>query len=87
MSSDAVGKLPLKLIAPVTAWQEAFTGNLWHVRIEPTKQNGLTKPSAVDALQLRGVDTRRFIKKLGVLAPSKMQAITDAIALVIEYTP
>ena len=85
VSSDAVGKLPIKLIAPITAWKEAFAGNVWHVRIDPNATNGLSKPSAVDALQLRGVDVRRFIKKLGVLETSEMSAITEAVALVIEY--
>ena len=87
ISSNAVGKLPIKLIAPITAWQDSFRGNVWHVRIDPSALNGLTKPSAVDALQLRGVDTKRFIKKLGVLEVSEMQAITEAVALVVEYAP
>lgn len=55
------------------------------MRIDPNANNGLSKPSAVDALQLRGVDVRRFIKKLGVLEDSEMSAITEAVALVIEY--
>jgi mRNA interferase MazF len=28
ISSDAVGKLPLKLVAPVTNWSSAFEANL-----------------------------------------------------------
>lgn len=32
LSSDALGKLPLKLVAPVTEWKAHFFGNLWHVR-------------------------------------------------------
>ena len=42
ISSDSIGKLPIKLIVPITGWQDAFTYNIWHVRIEPDDQNGLT---------------------------------------------
>jgi mRNA interferase MazF len=65
ISSDAVGRLPIKLIAPVTDWKDHYKHNIWHVRIDPDAHNGLSKPSAVDSLQLRGMDTQRFVRKLG----------------------
>jgi mRNA interferase MazF len=48
VSSDAVGRLPIKLVAPLTDWKEYFAPNIWHVRIDPDTTNGLTKVSAVD---------------------------------------
>lgn len=42
------------------------------------------KKSSVDVLQLRGVDTQRFIRKLGTVPPEKMSEITIAIVTVIE---
>jgi mRNA interferase MazF len=54
------------------------------LRIDPTVENGLSKSSSVDTLQLRGVDTQRFIKKLGVLSLDEIAAITIAIITVIE---
>jgi len=85
LSSDAVGRLPIKLVAPVTDWKDYFASNIWHVRIDPDSQNGLSKVSAVDALQLRGMDRQRFIKKLGVVAPTIIEEIVLAVAAVIEY--
>ena len=85
ISSDAVGKLPIKLIAPITNWKEYFNQNLWHIQLEPSAENGLSKRSAVDALQLRGVDVQRFLQKLGQLSDETMVEITIAIAAVIEY--
>lgn len=85
ISSDAVGKLPLKLIAPITDWKPYFSQNFWHVKIEPDATNGLTKVSAIDALQLRGVDLQRFIRKLGYLSEVKMSEIATTIVTVIEY--
>ena len=86
LSSDAVGRLPIKLVAPITDWKDYFTSNIWHVRIDPDSDNGLTKISAVDVLQLRGMDQRRFIRKLGVVSPLILEEIVLAVAAVIEYS-
>jgi mRNA interferase MazF len=85
ISSDAVGKLPIKLIAPITDWKSYFSQNFWHVKIEPDATNGLTKVSAIDALQLRGVDLQRFIRRLGNVSEVTMSEIAAAIVAVIEY--
>jgi len=85
VSADAIGVLPIRMVAPITEWKNYFAGNIWHVKLEPSDANGLTKTSAVDTLQLRGVDTRRFVRKLGKVALSTMQSIVDAIAAVIEF--
>lgn len=85
VSSDAIGTLPIRLVAPVTEWKDYFTHNVWHVKLVPSGKNGLTKTSAVDTLQLRGVDTQRFVQKLGKVSPTIMRSIVEAIAAVIEY--
>ena len=85
ISSDAVGILPIKLVAPLTDWKPRFSLNLWHVRIDPDPANGLSKPSAVDALQLRGMDTQRFHRRVGVVSADKIEEILLAIGAVIEY--
>ena len=85
VSSDTFGKLPLKLAAPITDWKEYYAGNIWHVKIEPDIANGLTKVSAVDVLQLRGMDVQRFIRKIGELSTTDMEEIVRAIAALVEY--
>ena len=85
VSSDNVGKLPVKLAAPITDWKGYYVGNIWHVKIEPDIANGLTKVSAVDVLQLRGMDVQRFIRKIGELSTTDMEEIARAIAAVVEY--
>lgn len=87
VSSDAVGKLPIKLAAPITDWKDYFAQNLWHIKLDPDTINNLTKVSAVDVLQLRGMDIQRFIRKLGDLPAEKMTEITTAIATVVEFDP
>ena len=85
VGSDAVGRLPIKLVAPITDWKEYLAPNIWHVRIDPDLANGLTKVSAVDTLQLRGMDRQRFIRKLGQVSAPTLEEIVLAIAAIIEY--
>lgn len=85
ISSDAVGKLPIKLIIPITDWKDYFAGNLWHVRIDPDTKNGLSKPSAADALQVRAVDHRRLVKRLGRLSAQEVEGVAAAVAAIVEY--
>ena len=87
VSSDAVGALPIKLVAPLTEWKDHLARNVWHVRISPDTANGLNKTSAVDTLQLRGVDTQPFVERVGSISPATMQSIVAAIVNVVEYEP
>jgi mRNA interferase MazF len=77
--------LPIKLIAPITDWKDYYAPNIWHVQLDPDPSNGLTKPSAVDVLQLRGMDRQRFIRKLGQLSPDTLEEIVLAIVAIVEY--
>lgn len=85
ISSDAVGKLPIKLVAPITGWQPHFAADVWHVRIDPAPDNGLTKLSTVDVLQVRGVDVQRFIARVGTVSADVLEEIVTSLALVVEY--
>ena len=85
ISSDAVGLLPTKLVAPLTEWKNYLAHNIWHVKVLPDSSNGLTKASAVDTLQLRGVDKQRFIEKIGTVSPEILRSIVTSIVAVIEY--
>ena len=85
LSSDAVGRLPIKLVAPITDWKDHYSPNIGHVRIDPDPSNGLSKVSAFDALQLRGMDLVRFIRRLGQVPPDTLEETVLAVAAVIEY--
>ena len=81
LSPNSVGSLPIKLIAPITGWRNIFEDRFWLIRLKVTSQNGLSKPSAIDILQTRGIDTSRFIKKLGTLESESMDDIREAMML------
>jgi len=85
VSSDAVGRLPVKLVVPLTDWKPHYAGNIWRVRLSPNKGNGLTKESAADALQVRSVSVRRFRQRIGRLSATQMEEIAAAVAAVVEF--
>ena len=35
ISLDAVGLLPIKLVAPLTEWKDYLSHNIWHVKVLP----------------------------------------------------
>lgn len=85
ISSNSIGKLPIKLIAPITGWDPSFENSLWHIKIQPDSKNNLTKVSAIDALQIRGVDIQRFVPpKMGELPQDKIDEVSASIAAIIE---
>lgn len=84
LSSDAVGTLPLKIVAPLTDWKEHYAEVPWLVPVQPNAQNGLAKPSACDTFQVRSVSVERFIRRLGRLDSQTMRAIVRAFVDVFE---
>lgn len=84
ISSDGIGKLPLKVIVPLTEWSQAFTSSRWHVHLQPDKNNGLSKESAADAFQLRSLSIYRFVKKIGRVNALELEEIVQAVAIVVD---
>ncbi len=85
ISSDGVGVLPVKLVVPLTEWQEKFAANVWHVKVEAPAGSGLDKVSAADAMQVVCASIVRFKRRLGVLPADLVEEIAAAIATVIEF--
>jgi mRNA interferase MazF len=67
---------PMLMIVPVTsslgALRFPFT-----IKIEPSEQNGLTLPSVAMVFQLRAIDRKRVIQKIGEL---ELQYLTQVDA-------
>ncbi len=83
VSDDAVGILPLKVIVPITEWNERYAIAPWLVKIMPDSINGLEKISAGDAFQVRSVSAQIFVKQIGRLSEKTVQKIINALAQVL----
>lgn len=84
VNKDSIGILPLKVIVPLTDWKPQYTIRVWMIRIEPSAENGLNKTSAADTFQVRSVSETRLVRKLGKLSEQEMQAISEALAIVLD---
>jgi mRNA interferase MazF len=84
ISSDLVGILPLKIIVPFTDWKDRYTSASWMVRVEPDPENGLSKISAADGLQVRSVSHQRLVKQLGKITHIQVAQIVQAVVNVLQ---
>lgn len=82
VNDDAIVILPLKVIVPITEWDNRYTIAAWLVRIESDDISGLKKTSAADAFQVRCVSQTRFVKQIGRLSEKEMQKIVKSLAAV-----
>jgi mRNA interferase MazF len=55
------------------------------VCIDPDAINGLSKPSAADAFQIRSVSQERFVNRIGRISQTVLQDILKAIQVVIGF--
>ena len=84
VSRDAVGILPLKIIVPLTGWQEKFEQAKWLIPIDSSSHSGLRKKTAADTFQVRSLSHASFIEKIGVLTEEEMKAIEIGLALSLD---
>jgi len=73
------------LVAPIRHWRKGLEKIPSMVPVEPTMWNALSKKSLIDALQLRSLDRKRFLKKIGVLEAETLEMVALAVGLVIDY--
>lgn len=85
LSSDDVGVLAIKLVAPITGRPASRSVHPWLVEVKPTAANGLKKDGCIDVLQLRGIAFERFATRIGVLSADDMDDVVAAVALVIDF--
>jgi mRNA interferase MazF len=81
VSRDALASLPLKIIVPLTEWNPRFAHAAWHIPVDATPENGLTKKSSADTFQVRSVSEKRLIRRLGFLSAPAMEKIGEGLAL------
>ena len=84
IGDEQLGHLLVRVVMPITGWNESYRGYVWMTRLMPTPQNGLTKLSAADALQIRTVSFLRFLDKVGVLPADTVDRIAASVAVCVR---
>ena len=84
VSDDSLGKLPLKIIVPITDWKDKYEIAPWMIKIEPTSQNNLHKDSSADCFQVRSVSEQRFVRKIGNISNTIFEEIKFGLSKVLS---
>ena len=87
VSNDLMGRLPLRIVVPLTSWKSEFKNAPWHVYVKNTAENGLSKSSSADTFQVRSISENRLVRKLGTLIPEEIEKINQglSISLSLDY--
>lgn len=83
VNDDRLGKLPLKIIVPITDWKDRYDIAPWMIKLEPNSTNGLSKVSSADCFQIRSLSQERLIKKIGNIDNTTLDEIKEAIKKVL----
>lgn len=84
VSDNSLGKLPLKIIVPLTDWKVHYEIAPWMIKIPATLENSLTKNSCADCFQVRSVSHQRFINKIGTVDETIMDEIRLGLSKVLS---
>ena len=84
VNDNPLGKLPLKVIVPLTDWKERYASAPWMVKLMADRQNNLSKESAADCFQIRSVAEERCLRKIGKVDNEILVLIRKALAAVLS---
>ena len=84
LNNDRIGKLPLKVVAPITDFKAHYALVPWMVSLEPTPENGLTKRSVVDLFQIRSVSQKRLSTNIGKVSDDTLTQCHKALDIVFQ---
>jgi len=84
VNDNAVGRLPLKIIVPLTDWKAHYALAPWMVRVPVDTRTKLTKTSAADCFQVRSISEARFVRRIGVVDAATMERIREGLAAVLS---
>ncbi len=79
---DGVGKLPLRIVTPITNWKPHYQLVPWMVQIPSDATTGLDKVSCADCFQARSISERRMISKIGEATAEQMNLAEHGLSVV-----
>src|SRR5436190_21512399 len=75
VSLDSIGRLPLRIVVPITDWKVNYTGYPWFTQLVADRHNGLDKDSGADAFQTKSVSIARFDRRIGAISETQLDAV------------
>lgn len=77
ISVDSIGRLPLRIVVPLTDWKPQYVGFPWFVPIPADTDNGLSKDSGADAFQTKSVSLSRFVRSVGSVTAAQTYEVAS----------
>lgn len=84
LNNNEIGKLPLKVIAPITDFKVHYKEVPWMIKLEPSLKNGLKKTSSIDLFQVRSLSQKRLAYKIGKISEKTLQDCKKALNVVFD---
>jgi mRNA interferase MazF len=83
LSLDAFSHLGVRVVIPMTTWQERFGTHLNKIRVVRSRANGLVADSAADILMVRVVSVDRCAARMGRLEPGLLDELAAGVAVIV----
>ena len=77
--------IPMRIIVPLTSWQEQFQERPFMVAIHRNDENGLAQDSAGNLLQVRSISLERFVARLGHISQTVLQELLAGLVICVDY--
>lgn len=87
ISSNVYQPIAVRIVIPITTWQEKFITRPFMVKIPSTSDNRLDRDSAGNVLQVRSVSTERFIAQIGHIEQDQLKELLAGLVICVEYDP
>ncbi len=87
INATGLGKLPLRIVVPITDWKDSYSRYPWFTKLTPHPTNGLSKTSGADSFQVKSLAISRFHKQIGAVNPEQLKAVLDCLALCVDFVP
>jgi len=83
ISVDTIGRLPLRMVVPITDWKPQYAHYPWFVELSASPANRLDKDSGADAFQTKSISLSRFVRPVGRVTVAQLDEVASAIALCV----
>lgn len=84
INDDLGENFSIKIVVPITSWQDKFKQSMFYLRLKDYAKFGLDNPSAVNCFQIKSFSTERFKRKIGQIDDKTLFEIHQIVANILD---
>lgn len=84
INDDLDFNIPIKLVVPITSWQDKFKKIPTYIKITNYDHFGLKNKSAINCFQIKSFSIQRFKSKIGEIDSETLHQIHSTIAKIFN---